>query len=111
FDIYEVGFNTTGVIGIENTGTVNPLKFSLSQNYPNPFNPSTVINYNLPKAGNIKLNIYNSLGESVAELVNSSQSAGTHQIEWNAVNFASGVYFYRLETEDLTSEKKMILIK
>lgn len=110
-DIYEVGFNTTGIIGIENTGTTNPDEFYLYQNYPNPFNPSTVINYQLPKASNVKLSIYDALGQSVSILVNESQSAGKHQVEWNASSFPSGVYFYRIEAGDFVSDKKMILIK
>ncbi|HJY63169.1 MAG TPA: T9SS type A sorting domain-containing protein [Ignavibacteria bacterium] len=111
FDIYEVGFNTTGVIAIENGGTVKPDEFTLSQNYPNPFNPVTVINYQLPKASDVKLSIYDALGQEVNILVNEMQFAGNHKIEWNASAFPSGVYFYRLEAESFISNKKMILIK
>jgi hypothetical protein len=111
FDIYEVGFNTTGLVAIENAGTTNPDKFTLSQNYPNPFNPVTVINYQLPKASDVKLSIYDILGEKVDVLVNESQNAGNHNIAWNAINFPSGVYFYRMEAGNFVSDKKMILIK
>ena len=111
FDIYEVGFNTTGVIAIENGGTIIPSEFTLSQNYPNPFNPVTVINYQLPKTSNVKLSIYDALGQKVSILINQSQSAGNHNIEWDASAFPSGVYFYRLEAESFVSNKKMILIK
>jgi type IX secretion system substrate protein len=111
FDVYEVGFNITGVIGIENGGTTFPQEFSLSQNYPNPFNPVTVINYQLPKSSNVKLSVYDALGQNVSVLVNESQRAGNHAIEWNAGDFPSGVYFYRLDAGSFVSSKKMILIK
>ncbi len=111
FDIYEVGFNTAGLIAVENSGTIFPNEFSLSQNYPNPFNPSTVINYQLPTSSSVKISIYDAMGREVDILVNKSQNAGNHNVEWNAVNFPSGVYFYRLEAGSFVSNKKMILIK
>jgi hypothetical protein len=111
FDIYETGFNTTGLVAIENSGTMNPDEFTLSQNYPNPFNPVTVINYQLPKSSDVKLSIYDILGQKVDVLVNESQNAGNHKIEWNASAFPSGVYFYRMEAGDFVSNKKMILVK
>jgi predicted lipoprotein with Yx(FWY)xxD motif len=111
FDIYETGFNTTGFVAVENGGTIFPREFSLSQNYPNPFNPSTVINYQLPTSSSVKISIYDAMGREVDILVNKSQNAGNHNVEWNAVNFPSGVYFYRLEAGSFVSNKKMILIK
>jgi hypothetical protein len=110
-DIYEVGFNTTGIIAVENTGTSNPLDYSLSQNYPNPFNPVTIIYYNLLKAGNVKLSIYDALGQEVEVLVDGVQNAGNHKTEWFALNFPSGVYFYRLEAGSIVLNKKMVLIR
>ena len=111
FDIYEVGFNTSGIIAIENNGSVTPDEFGLSQNYPNPFNPVTVINYQLPIASNVKLSVYDALGKSVGVLVDGSMNAGYHKVEWDASNLPSGVYFYRIEAGAFVSEKKMILIK
>ena len=111
FDIYENGFNTTGLVAIENSGTTTPNEFTLSQNYPNPFNPVTVINYQLPEAGNVKLSIYDDLGQEVNVLVNGVQNAGNHKIEWDASAFPSGVYFYRIDAGAFVSTKKMILIK
>ncbi len=111
FDIYEMGFNTSGLVAVEKGGTTEPLEYTLSQNYPNPFNPVTVINYQLSKTGNVKLSIYNALGQEVNLLVNESQNAGNHQIEWDARAFPSGVYFYRLESGSFVSNKKMMLIK
>jgi len=75
---------------------INPKKFVLYQNYPNPFNPKTVIKYQLPENGHVELNIYNILGEKIAELGSKKQTAGLFEVEWNAINFASGVYFYKL---------------
>jgi len=111
FDIYEIGFNTTGVIAIENNGTLTPNEYSLAQNYPNPFNPVTVISYQIPQTGNVKLSVYDAIGREVNVLVNQTQSAGNHMIEWDASSYPSGVYFYRLDAGAFQSDKKMILIK
>ena len=91
-----------------------PKEFALSQNYPNPFNPSTVINYDLPVNGEVKLTIYNMLGQEVTKLVNAKQEAGSYKVNWNAGNFASGVYIYRITVEgvkNFVQTKKMILVK
>jgi len=89
-----------------------PKEFVLYQNYPNPFNPSTVIEFSLPEdVSNVKLSIYNALGEKVAELVNSALTAGRYQYQWNAQNVATGMYIYELRTEKFVSMKKMILLK
>ncbi len=111
FDIYETGFNTTGFVAVENSGTISPREFLLSQNYPNPFNPSTVINYQLPTSSNVKISVYDALGRELNVLVNKSQNAGNHNVVWDARNYPSGVYFYRLEAGSFVSNKKMILIK
>jgi predicted lipoprotein with Yx(FWY)xxD motif len=111
FDIYEVGFNTTGIIAISNNGTLNPREFGLSQNYPNPFNPVTVINYQLPSAGNVKIGIYDALGQNVSVLVNQYQNAGDYNVTWNAGAYPSGVYFYRMESGSFVSNMKMVLVK
>lgn len=111
FDIYESGFNTSGFVAINGTGTNAPTEFSLSQNYPNPFNPATVINYQLPISSNVKLSIFNALGQQVSILVNESQNAGSHTVKWSAVNLPSGIYIYKLEAAGFTESKKMVLIK
>jgi len=89
----------------------SPAKFELSQNYPNPFNPTTTISFTLPQSGNVKLIVYNILGEQVAELVNGFLEAGVHTINFNTENFNSGLYLYKLETPGFTDVKKMVLIK
>jgi hypothetical protein len=111
FDIYESGFNTSGFITNIGGEITIPNEFSLSQNYPNPFNPVTMIHYALPQSGNVKLIVFDALGHEVSVLVNGSQNAGNHQIQWDAGAFPSGVYFYRLETSSFISNKKMILLK
>ena len=89
-----------------------PKKYTLSQNYPNPFNPTTAISYQLPAVSHVELSIYNILGQKVATLVSERQPAGNHKVEWNASGFASGVYFYRLETDQgFISSRKLILLK
>ncbi|HEY6626265.1 MAG TPA: M28 family peptidase [Ignavibacteriaceae bacterium] len=89
-----------------------PAAYSLEQNYPNPFNPSTVIEFSLPEnVGNVKLSIYNALGERVAELVNTALTAGKYQYQWNAQNVATGMYIYELRTDNFVSIKKMLLVK
>ncbi len=91
-------------------GTV-PYKFNLTQNYPNPFNPTTVISYQLSTLSHVELEVYNVLGEKVAELVNKEQTAGAYKVTFNASNLATGIYFYELQAGNYTSVKKMILLK
>jgi len=94
-----------------------PNGFYLSQNYPNPFNPSTTIRYSIPVQSQVTINIYNALGENIADLINSNQSAGSYEVSWDAGNVASGIYFYSIEaiptdgTDYSHSVKKMILLK
>ena len=88
-----------------------PDGFILSQNYPDPFNPSTIISYKLPEAEHVDLNIYNILGQQVAQLVSGYESAGQYAVTWNAKNFASGIYFYELHVKNFEQTKKMILLK
>ena len=94
------------------TGELIPAVYALEQNYPNPFNPSTTIEFSLPEdVSNVKLSIFNTLGEKVAELVNTCLQAGRHQYTWNAQDVATGMYIYELRTSNFVSVKKMIFIK
>lgn len=92
-----------------------PTKFSLEQNYPNPFNPVTTIRYALPVASNVTLKIYDVLGQEVATLVEGIQEAGFKEVEWDASNAATGIYYYRItammEADAFTVAKKMMLVK
>lgn len=100
-----------GIIGIIQISNEIPENFTLYQNYPNPFNPVTVISFQLSINSLTKLTIYDILGREVSVLVNDMLKPGKYEVEWNAVNFASGIYLYSLETERQTSKKKMILIR
>lgn len=88
-----------------------PDRITLQENYPNPFNPTTTISYALPQAGQVRVDVYNVLGQVVSTLVNKYQPAGYYQVDWNANDFASGVYFYRLTVGNHVETKKMILAK
>ena len=83
----------------------------MSQNYPNPFNPSTVIQYQLPQNGYVKLKVYDILGRLIATLVDKDQEAGTYKITWNASRYASGVYIYQIQSGSFVATKKLILLK
>ncbi|RKX21698.1 MAG: hypothetical protein DRP35_03670, partial [Candidatus Zixiibacteriota bacterium] len=88
-----------------------PSVYALDQNYPNPFNPATGISFSLPKASHVTLTVYNIMGQKVAELANGEMPAGNHAVEWDASAMSSGVYLYRLETNEFSDTKKMLLIK
>ncbi len=88
-----------------------PKKFELSQNYPNPFNPTTTISYNLPEAANVKLTIFNLLGQEIKTLVNEFKEAGVHTLNFNASELNSGLYIYKLQAGSQVQTKKMTLIK
>jgi hypothetical protein len=85
--------------------------FRLKQNYPNPFNPATIITYQLPIASEVELSVYNLLGQKVITLELGKKRAGQHQVEWNAKEYASGIYIYRIKADHFTSQKKMLLLK
>jgi hypothetical protein len=129
-EIYVVaGFTTVGVGTSEkisfsyidgpcsyllSTGNNNnsiPNKYSLEQNYPNPFNPTTKIKFGLPSGSNVRLSVTDIIGKEVYLLADKEFSAGYHVIEFNTTNISSGVYFYKLETPEFISTKKMLVIK
>jgi len=89
-----------------------PEGYALEQNYPNPFNPSTTITFTLPIAGDVKLNVFNALGQKVATVLNNQRfTSGMHSVNFDASRLASGVYIYRLEANNFTADRKMVLIK
>jgi hypothetical protein len=88
-----------------------PRTFELGQNYPNPFNPTTLISYQLPVASEVSLKVYDVLGREVMTLVNGKQDAGSYNLNFNASNLSSGVYFYRLQAGSFVQTKKMMLVK
>ena len=103
------GFGTTSTYK-EDEAEI-PRVYRLIQNYPNPFNPSTTIRYELPKATNVSLKIFNTLGQQVAALVNEKEEAGSYEVQWSASNVPSGVYLYRLQAGDYVETKKLVVLK
>ena len=99
----------TTILGIENNSV--PVKFDLSQNYPNPFNPVTKISYDIPNRSQVKIKVYDVLGNEMATLVNEIKEPGSYAVNFDASRFASGVYYYRIIAGDFTATKKMMLIK
>ncbi len=98
-------------VGVNPVGTSVPKVYSLSQNYPNPFNPSTKINFALPKQGLVTLKIYDILGREIRTLVNEVKNAGSYTVDFNASEYSSGVYFYRIQSNDFSDVKRMLLVK
>jgi hypothetical protein len=88
-----------------------PARYELSQNYPNPFNPSTTIRYGLPHKSQVSLLVYNTLGQLVSQLVSTEQEAGYHEVKFDGLNLASGVYFYRLHAGDFVATKQLIVLR
>lgn len=104
-------YNDSSYLSVENKNNL-PMNFELYQNYPNPFNPVTIIMYDIPKTSKVKLVIYDILGREVITLINNEfKEAGRYIAEFNASNFASGVYFYRIEMGDYKMCKKLVLLK
>jgi hypothetical protein len=89
----------------------SPSVFTLNQNYPNPFNPSTVISYTLPQASNVKLMVYNAIGQPVRVLENGFKNSGTYNVTFNASELSSGIYFCKIEAGQFSSIRKMMLVK
>lgn len=122
---YEAGNTNIGELFFDDLRVVNkvvvgidddfdsgvPSSYRLEQNYPNPFNPSTQIKFAIPEAGRVKLEIFNLLGQKIAELVDEDLGAGYHTVDFNADNLSSGVYIYTINTNSFTSSKKMILLR
>ncbi|MCL5030085.1 MAG: SpaA isopeptide-forming pilin-related protein [Bacteroidetes bacterium] len=102
---------TTTSVGDDKTNTEIPTKYQLNQNYPNPFNPTTTIRYDLPKAGFVKITVYNILGQEIRVLVNEEKNPGVYEIKFDAKYLASGIYFYTIRTGDFIQSKKMILLR
>jgi hypothetical protein len=102
---------TTAIVGIGNNNTGMPKEFKLHQNFPNPFNPSTKIAVDIPKSSFISLIVYDILGKEAAMLINENLEPGKYEINWNAVNYPTGIYFYKLTTDEYSETRKMILLK
>ena len=105
-----IWFFSTGPTNITSSGEI-PNEYRLYANYPNPFNPTTNIKFDIPKASNVKLIVYNQLGQEVASLVNKELKSGSYEYTFNADRLSSGVYFYKIIAGSFTDIKKMTLIK
>jgi hypothetical protein len=111
-DYVPTGYGPDVTVGVESeTNLIKPKKFQLDQNYPNPFNPKTIINYALRITNYVDLSVYNLIGQKVATLVSEKQPAGVYNVEWNASEFATGIYYYQIITGEFRDVKKMILIR
>jgi hypothetical protein len=88
-----------------------PVQVLLQQNYPNPFNPSTTIKYELPRASIVSLRVFDMLGREVSVLLNERKDAGVHEVKFDAVGLASGVYFYRMQAGDFVQTSKLLLVR
>ena len=125
---YDFRDNSVGTAGItyrlkqiDNSGSITysgevsvegiPVEFELSQNHPNPFNPSTDIHYSIPVEGEVKLHIYNALGQKITTLVNEVKQPGEHSVSFDGSSLSSGVYIYELRAGELSIRKKMILVE
>jgi hypothetical protein len=97
--------------GITNLNTGVPKEFSLEQNYPNPFNPVTNIKFAIPKSSDVKIKVYDIIGNEVAVIYSGYLYAGYYIADFNASGLASGVYFYKLEADNFSSVKRMVLVK
>lgn len=98
------GFNAVSQIN-------NLANFNLYQNYPNPFNPTTTIRYEIPKETNVTIKLYDVTGREIMTLLNTTQKAGQYEVEWNAKDYASGIYFYQIRAGKYAATRKMLLLK
>jgi len=99
------------VLAIDENANQMPESFKLHQNYPNPFNPTTTIAFDLPEAANVRLVVYNMMGQQVATLKNENMQAGFYNVNFDASRLASGVYIYRIEADRFSALKKMTIMK
>ena len=110
-EIDNIAVDTSDIpLSVHNISMI-PKSYALRQNFPNPFNPVTKIKFDLPNNTKVKIIIYDISGREISQLVNNNLSAGSYEIEWNGNDFASGVYFYKMQTESFADVKRMILIK
>jgi flagellar hook assembly protein FlgD len=94
----------------------NPGDYELLNNYPNPFNAQTIISYQIPKAGHVRISVYNLMGQEITMLCDEMHQAGIHKVLWDGkdqkgINVPSGIYLYRFEADDFRASKKMLMLK
>lgn len=106
----------TSLIGVNPLSRTIPVEFYLHQNYPNPFNPVTTIKFEVPsieayRNTHLRLGVYDILGKEIATLIDQEFKPGMYEVKWDGTDYASGIYFYRLEAGTFTETKKMVLLK
>jgi hypothetical protein len=104
-------FGDNGLVGINPVSNEIPKSFLLMQNYPNPFNPATSIKFLIPISGFITIKIYDILGKEITSLLSENLQPGTYEVNWNASDYPSGIYFYKLTSGSYIGTKKMVLLK
>jgi hypothetical protein len=104
-------YQGTDVVAVEDWDSTVPSQYKLAQNFPNPFNPNTNIQFQIPRDGHVTISVYNLLGEQVATLVDRNMKSGMHHVTFDAAQFSSGIYFYKIQASDFTQVKKMMLMK
>jgi hypothetical protein len=110
-DVSEFGDGSSLALNKAGDEETLPTEYGLAQNHPNPFNPTTEISFALPVATSVKLEVFNIIGQKVTTLVDGFMDAGYHTVTWDANRSASGVYFYKLQTDSFVDQKKMLLLK
>jgi len=113
---YHTGLDTNTIdyqpqVGVETEPVTAPMEFALSQNYPNPFNPMTHIDFTLPKTADVKMTVYDILGNEIVTLLDEERSMGTHMVTFDGSQYSSGIYFYKLRYGNEILTKKMMLVK
>ena len=106
-----VGYKMKDILTAIENNTNQVKNFSLGQNYPNPFNPNTNISFHLMKASDVLLEVFDVKGQKVVTLIDGYMQAGQHKLDFNAANFSSGAYFYKITSNGYSETKKMLLIK
>ena len=111
-----ISYTSDATLAVNEKSDILPKEFALHDNYPNPFNPTTTIRFDLPKATDVSILIFNVLGQKIKTIDMSQINPGYHSIVWNATNdygsqVGAGMYFYQLRTDDFVKTKKMILLK
>jgi hypothetical protein len=111
-----ISFTNNATLAINDEENLLPKSFALHDNYPNPFNPSTTIRFDLPKATDVSILVFNVLGQKIKTIERNQMNPGYHSITWNATNdygsqVSAGMYFYQLRTSDFIRTKKMVLLK
>jgi photosystem II stability/assembly factor-like uncharacterized protein len=106
--VYKLNYST---VGVQQVSAEVPQNYSLEQNYPNPFNPQTNIKFEIPKSSLVSIKVFDALGRELETIANENLNSGIYEVQWDAAQYPSGIYFYKISAENFSQSKKMILIK